>query len=155
MLEFIPEKRYMLEALKLAREAGEAGEIPVGAVVVLDGEIIGRGKNTREERKDPLGHAEIMAIHQASINLADWRLRGAHIYVTLEPCPMCAGAIINSRIERVIFGAEDLTMGAFGSAVDICKMKKAFTPKIFRGFMEDESRAILRDFFDNLRSKNE
>ncbi len=155
MLEFIPEKRFMLEALKLAREAGEAGEIPVGAVVVLDGEIIGRGKNTREEKKDPLGHAEIMAIHQASINLADWRLRGAHIYVTLEPCPMCAGAIINSRIERVIFGAEDMTMGAFGSAVDVRKMKKAFTPKIFRGFMEDESRALLRDFFDNMRSKNE
>ena len=152
MLEFIPEKRFMLEAIALANEAKENGEIPVGAVVVLDGEIIGRGLNTREERNDPLGHAEVMAIKEASEKLGSWRLKGAHLYVTLEPCPMCAGLTINSRVDRVIFGAEDETMGACGTATDLMKLKNAFRPKIFRGFMEDECRELIRSFYAKLRS---
>ncbi|MDO4458984.1 MAG: nucleoside deaminase [Clostridia bacterium] len=143
----------MTEALRLAEEAGDRGEIPVGAVCVLNGEIIGRGRNTREEFNDPLGHAEIMAIKEASEFLGTWRLTGVHLYVTLEPCPMCAGAIVNSRIERVIFGTEDLNMGACGSAVNIMKIKHAFSPKIFRGFMEDECRELLKRFFAKLRNK--
>ncbi len=152
MLEFIPEKKFMLEAIALAKEAADCGEVPVGAVVVLDGKIIGRGRNTREERNDPMGHAEIAAIHEASVNLGTWRLRGAELYVTLEPCPMCAGAAVNSRIERIVFGLEDENMGACGTAVDLMKLKRAFRPKIFRSFMEDECRELIRDFFDKLRA---
>lgn len=150
-MEFIPEKRFMQEAISLAEEAAALGEIPVGAVVVLDGEIIGRGRNSREELRDPLGHAEIMAISEAAKKLGDWRLKDAVLYVTLEPCPMCAGAVVNSRISRVVFGCEDEKLGACGTVTDILSLPNTGKPKIFRNFMEDQCRALLRDFFKNLR----
>lgn len=150
-MEFVPEKRFMECALNLARLAACDGEIPVGAVIELDGKIIGKGRNTRESQKDPLGHAEIMAISEAAKAVGDWRLTGARIYVTLEPCPMCAGAIINSRIERVIFGAEDLKAGSCGTMVDLFALPYNHRPQIFRNFMEDECRALLRDFFIKIR----
>lgn len=150
-MEFIPEKKYMAEALALAKEAAAEGEIPVGAVVVLNGEIIGRGRNSREKHRDPLGHAEIAAIKEAAKNLGDWRLSDTVLYVTLEPCPMCAGAIINSRIPRVVFGCEDEKLGACGTVTDLFALPNTGNPKIFRNFMEDECRALLRDFFKKLR----
>ena len=150
-MEFIPEKKYMVEALALARLAGEEGEIPVGAVLVMNCEILGRGRNSREKHKDPLGHAEIAAISEAAKNLGDWRLTDAVLYVTLEPCPMCAGAIINSRVGRVVFGCEDDKLGACGTVTDLFALPNTGNPKIFRNFMEDECRGILRDFFKKLR----
>ena len=150
-MEFIPEKKYMEEALALAKIAGEEGEIPVGAVLVMNGEILGRGRNSREKHKDPLGHAEIAAISEAAKNLGDWRLTDSVLYVTLEPCPMCAGAIINSRVGRVVFGCEDDKLGACGTVTDLFALPNTGNPKIFRNFMEDECRGILRDFFKKLR----
>ena len=105
--EFLPEKRYMLQALALAREAAQAGEVPVGAVVVREGQVLGQGRNRREALGSALAHAEIEALAQACRTVGDWRLTGAHLYVTLEPCPMCAGAAVNARVARIIFGAED------------------------------------------------
>lgn len=149
--EFIPKKEFMLAALELARQAAVAGEIPVGAVVERNGVIIGRGKNNRESRKNPFGHAEMEAIEEAAITLGDWRLTGANLYVTLEPCPMCAGAAINSRIEHIVFGAEDERAGCLGSLVDLSRLPFCHRPKLFRGFMELESRALLKDFFQKIR----
>lgn len=142
---------YMKEALTLAGESQKKGEIPVGAVVVKDGEIIGRGYNFREKEKSPIGHAEIMAITAAAKTLGDWRLNGCDIYVTLEPCPMCAGAIINSRIDRVFFGALDKEMGCFGSKADFSVMNFGTGPEIHAGIMENECKEILKEFFKNKR----
>lgn len=141
----------MQEAVRLAEEACKEGEIPVGAVVELNGRIIGRGRNTRETHRDPMGHAEITAIREAAETIGDWRLTGARLYVTLEPCPMCAGAIINSRIERVIFGAEDPKAGSCGTVTDLFALPYNHKPKIFRGYMEDECRKLLKSFFEKLR----
>ena len=150
-MEFVPEKKFMEEALSLAKLAADAGVIPVGAVVVLNAEVMGRGYNRREMDKDPLGHAEIMAISEAARKLGDWRLKDAVLYVTLEPCPMCAGAIINSRIGRVVFGCEDEKLGACGTVTDLFSLPNTGNPKIFRNFMEDECRGLLREFFKKLR----
>lgn len=150
-LEFIPKKEFMLEALRLADEAAEEGEVPVGAVVVLHGEIIGSGRNRREDEKNALCHAEIEAINEACKALGSWRLTDCELYVTLEPCPMCAGAAINSRISRVIFGAEDEKAGSCGSVTDLFKLPYNHSPKIFRGYMEEECSAVLREFFRKLR----
>lgn len=144
----------MQEALALAKEALENGEIPVGAVIVKNGEIVGRGRNKREEKQSALSHAEIEAIDDACKNLGSWRLDGCHMFVTLEPCPMCAGAIATARIERVYFGAFDPALGAAGSAINILEMKGAKVVDAFGGIMEAECAALLKDFFDKARSKN-
>ncbi len=141
----------MSEALRLAEEAFMHGEIPVGAVIVKDGEIIGRGRNCREEKQNALSHAEIEAINEACENTGSWRLSGAVIYVTLEPCPMCAGAILTSRIERIVYAADDEKGGACGSAIDVLNVQALQKPKVYRGFMETESKKLLQAFFEKLR----
>lgn len=141
----------MAAALELANEAMNGGEVPVGAVVVKNGEIIGRGFNTRESENSVFGHAEINAIKEAQKALGSWRLSGCDIFVTLEPCPMCAGAIINARIDRVFFGAYDSVMGSFGSVADFSVLGYPNSPEIHGGFSEDECKGILQDFFKNKR----
>ena len=145
------DQKFMTEALALAREAAEAGEVPVGCVIVRRGEIVGRGRNRRETDKTALGHAEIEAISDACRNLGGWRLWDCTLYVTLEPCPMCAGAIINARIPRVVFGASDAKCGACGSVCDLFSMDFNHHPEVTRGVLEEESKALLTEFFQNLR----
>ena len=143
--------KFMKEALNLAKEAEKMGEVPVGAVIVKDGEIIGRGKNTRETENNPVGHAEINAILDASKNLGSWRLDGCEMYVTLEPCTMCMGALINSRIKKITFGAFDLKAGACGSVVNLNNFAFNHHPELLGGIMEDECGEILTEFFKKLR----
>ena len=138
-------------ALALARKAGEKGDVPVGAVIVRRDKIIGRGYNKREEKKNALLHAEICAINEACEALSSWRLTDAVMYVTLEPCPMCAGAIINSRIGRVVFGAYDEKGGCFGSLDNFAEKGFNHKPHIIGGFMEEECAAVLKDFFAEKR----
>ena len=142
---------YMQIALQLAREAAEEGEVPVGAVVVRDGEIIGRGRNRREVNKNALAHAELEAIHNACTHLGGWQLVGCTLYVTLEPCPMCAGAIINSRIERVVQGALNPKAGSCGSVVDLFALPYNHHPEMVTGVLGEECSAILKRFFKKLR----
>ena len=142
---------FMKEALALAEKAKREGEVPVGAVVVKGDEIIGRGYNKRETLLSPLAHAEIEAIHEAAKTLGSWRLTDCDLYVTLEPCPMCAGAIINSRISRVFYGAYDNKAGSFGTLCDLTLFKYNSTPEIHGGILEDECKEILQSFFENLR----
>ena len=142
---------YMQQALKLAQEASAQGEVPVGCVIVRDGEIVGRGRNTRETEKTALGHAEIAAIEDACRHLGGWRLWDCTLYVTLEPCPMCAGAIINARIPRVVFGARDEKYGACGSVCDLFSMDFNHRPEVTAGVLEEESKALMTDFFTRLR----
>ncbi len=149
----IQEEQFMREALALAREAADEGEVPVGAVVVRDGEIIGRGRNRRECGKNALAHAEIEAIDMACRALGGWRLSGCDLYVTLEPCPMCAGAIINARIDRVIQGSADPKAGSCGSIVDLFSMPYNHRPLLVRGVLEQECSEILREFFRSLRNR--
>lgn len=144
---------FMNEAIRLAKEAAAEGEVPVGAVVTIGDKIIGRGRNRREKIKNALCHAEIEAINEACRRLGGWRLWECELYVTLEPCPMCAGAIINSRIKRVVFGAFDKKNGACGSVVDLFNSDFSFKPEYTGGFMEKECAGILTDFFKNLRKK--
>lgn len=146
---------YMNKAIELAKIAAELGEVPVGAVVVKKstGEIVGQGYNRRETDKSPLAHAEISAIAEASKTLSGWRLIDCDIYVTLEPCPMCSGAIINSRIERVIFGAYDAKAGCCGTVVDLFSLPFNHKPEIIGGICSEECSQILSDFFKNLRLK--
>ena len=147
---------YMNRALELASKAAEIGEVPVGAVVVNNktGEIIGEGYNRRETDKSPLAHAEIIAINEASENLGGWRLIGCDIYITLEPCAMCAGAIINSRIEKVYIGALDHRFGAVGSTINLFDGRFNHCPKVESGILLDECSDIIKDFFRRLRDKN-
>ena len=152
-LAFIPKREYMLEALSLAMEAGLAGEVPVGAVVVKEGQVIGRGRNRRESAQTALAHAELEAIHQACSALKSWRLRGCQIYVTLEPCPMCTGAIINAHIDTVVYGPDDPRAGCTGTACDLFSLPISHRPELYRGFLEEECRALLQDFFQELRKK--
>ena len=144
---------FMNEALRLAKEAAEEGEVPVGAVVTIGDKIIGRGRNRRESDKNALYHAEIEAINEACKRLGGWRLWECELYVTLEPCPMCAGAIINSRIKKVVFGAHDKKNGACGSVVNLFTADFSFKPQYIGGFMEKECSGILTDFFKTLRKK--
>ena len=144
---------YMNEALKEARIAAERDEVPVGAIMVRDGEIIARASNTREVDKNPLSHAEIKIINDTCKALGGWRLTRCTLYVTLEPCPMCAGAIVNSRIERVVFGAYDNKAGAFGTMINLTDYP-LFKPEIEGGVLKDECASLLSDFFKNKRSKN-
>ena len=144
---------FMRQALALAQEAAQAGEVPVGCVIVRHGEIVGRGRNRREEGKNALAHAEIEAINDACRNLGGWRLWDCTLYVTLEPCPMCAGAIINARIPRVVFGASDSKYGACGSVCDLFSMDFNHHPTVEKGILEEEATALLTEFFRNLRSQ--
>ena len=143
--------RFMEEALALAREAADAGEVPVGCVIVRKGQIVGRGRNRREEGKSALAHAEIEAISQACANLGGWRLWECTLYVTLEPCPMCAGAIINARIPRVVYGASDAKCGAAGSVCSLFSMAFNHHPEVESGILEEECAALLTEFFQMLR----
>ena len=147
--------KYMSRALELAREAFDEGEVPVGAVVVkkTTGEIVGEGRNMREKAKNALAHAEIMAIDEACRTLGGWRLPECAIYVTLEPCPMCCGAIINSRIDNVIFGAYDVKSGSAVSVQKMFELPYNYRPEVTGGVMEEECSAILSDFFRQLREK--
>lgn len=142
---------YMDAALTLAREAADEGEVPVGCVVVCKGEIVGRGRNRRETRKTALGHAEIEAIDQACAALDGWRLWECTLYVTLEPCPMCAGAIVNARIPRVVYGASDSKCGACGSVCDLFSMAFNHHPQVEKGIREAECTQLLTQFFQDLR----
>ena len=142
---------YMDEALALAREAAAEGEVPVGCVIVCKGEIVGRGRNRRERGRSALAHAEVEAIRQACETLGGWRLWECTLYVTLEPCPMCAGALINARIPRVVYGARDEKSGACGSVCDLFHMDFNHHPKVETGVREEECAALLTEFFQNLR----
>lgn len=142
---------YMTRALELAKKAAELGEVPVGAVIVKNGEIIGEGFNLRETEKRSTAHAELIAIEAACQRLSGWRLPDCTLYVTLEPCPMCAGAIVNSRIPRVVFAAKDFRAGAFGSLIDLNHYPLNHKPIIEYGLMQDEARMLLRDFFRSRR----
>ena len=142
---------YMDRALALAKEAALEGEVPVGCVIVRDGVIVGEGRNRRETGRTALGHAEIEAIRQACENLDGWRLWDCTLYVTLEPCPMCAGAIINARIPTVIFGASDAKCGACGSVCDLFSMDFNHHPQVIKGVREAEASALLTEFFQQLR----
>ena len=144
---------YMSEALALARKAFELGEVPVGAVAVWDGKIVGRGMNFRETDKNALRHAEICAIDEACKNLGGWRLWKCDLYVTLEPCPMCAGAIINSRVRKVIYGASDPKAGSCGSVANLFELPYNHKPEIVSGVLEKECSGILSEFFAKLREK--
>ena len=147
------DEEYMREALSLAEKAFELGEVPVGAVAVWDGKIVGRGMNLRETDKNALRHAEIMAIDEACKNLGGWRLWKCDLYVTLEPCPMCAGAIINSRVKRVIYGASDPKAGSCGSLTNLFEMPYNHKPEVVSGVLEEECSEILSRFFARLREK--
>ena len=142
---------FMDEALKLAKEAAAEGEVPVGCVIVRGDRIVGRGRNRRETDRTALGHAEIEAIGQACETLGGWRLWDCTLYVTLEPCPMCAGAIINARIPRVVFGASDAKCGACGSVCDLFTMDFNHHPQVEKGIREEESSQLLSEFFQALR----
>ena len=145
------DKQYMEEALALAREAAAEGEVPVGCVIVRGDSIVGRGRNRRERSKTALGHGEIEAISDACRNLGGWRLWDCTLYVTLEPCPMCAGAIINARIPRVVYGASDKKCGACGSVCNLFSMEFNHHPTVEKGICEEACAALLQDFFQNLR----
>ena len=145
-------EKEMRAALVLAREAAELGEVPVGCVVTdAEGNIIGRGRNRREEAGDATAHAEIEAIREACQALGDWRLSGCTLTVTLEPCPMCAGAIINARIPTVVYGAKEPISGSCGSVIDLFFERYGHTPKVYGGVLEQDCAGLLREFFSNKR----
>ena len=144
---------YMREAIKLALEAEKIDEVPVGALIVRDGEIISSAYNTREQTKCATHHAEIVAREAACRKMGGWRLPGVTLYGTMEPCVMCAGAIVNARIPRVVFGTRDIRFGAFGSALDLTKVPLNHTPEVTGGVLEDETREILSEYFRRKRQK--
>lgn len=146
--------RFMKMALRLAKKAGAIDEVPIGAVLVKDGVVVGRGYNQRNTKKNPLKHAEILAIDQAARKTGDWRLEDCTLYVTLEPCPMCAGAIVQARIDRVVIGARSHKAGSAGSIVDILN-QPGFNHRVYvtDGVLEEECSSILSEFFRRLREK--
>jgi len=144
---------FMRRALELAREAAARGEVPVGAVVTLRGCIVGEGQNRREGARNALHHAEIEAIGQACARLGGWRLWECGLYVTLEPCPMCAGAILNARIPRLVFGAKDPKAGCCGSVTDLFALPFNHRPEVVGGCLEEACAGVLREFFASLREK--
>ena len=145
------DEQFMYQAIALAKEAAAEGEVPVGCIIVRDGQIVGRGRNRRETHKSALAHAEIEAIKEACENLGGWRLWECTLYVTLEPCPMCAGAIVNARIPRVVFGASDEKCGACGSVCNLFTMDFNHHPTVEKGILEEECASLLKEFFQNLR----
>ena len=145
-------EEYMALALALAREAADAGEVPVGCVIADgEGRVSGRGRNLREESGDATAHAEVEAIRQACAALGNWRLEKCSIYVTLEPCPMCTGAIINSRIPTVVFGAREALSGSCGSVIDLFSENYGHRPAVFGGVLAEDCAALLRHFFRGKR----
>ncbi|MFZ7103008.1 MAG: tRNA adenosine(34) deaminase TadA [Peptococcaceae bacterium] len=145
---------YMQKALEEARKAFQEGEVPIGAVIVQNGEIVGRGHNQRETFHDPTAHAEILALRDAGKNTGSWRLSGALLYVTIEPCPMCAGALINSRIAAVIYGAEEPKFGSAGSKLNLLQFPGFnHQVKIIGPILEEECKALMQKFFQQLRNK--
>jgi tRNA(adenine34) deaminase len=147
------DEAFMRRALELAREAAAEGEVPVGAVVVKGDEVIACGRNRRENGKNALCHAELEAIDAACRALGGWRLWECELYVTLEPCPMCAGAIINARVPRVVYGAKDTKAGSCGSIVNLFELPYNQKPQVVSGVLEGECAALLTEFFRNLRKK--
>lgn len=147
------DEQFMDRALALAAEAAAEGEVPVGCVIVRGDTIVGQGRNRRETGKTALGHAEIEAIADACRNLGGWRLWDCTLYVTLEPCPMCAGAIINARIPKVVYGAADTKAGCCGSVCDLFSMNFNHHPHVVSGIRQEECTALLQDFFTDLRSQ--
>jgi tRNA(adenine34) deaminase len=148
------DERWMLEAIRQAHLAEAIGEVPIGAVIVRDGEIVGTGYNLRETSHDPTAHAEMIAIRQASEKLGAWRLLGCTLYVTLEPCPMCAGAILQSRVERVVYGASDPKAGCVGTLMDLLQDAR-FNHRLpwASGVLQEQCGILLSDFFRRLRSR--
>lgn len=146
---------FMKRALSLAKEAAGEGEAPIGAIIVRDGKIVSVGRNRREKDKNALGHAEIEAIDNACKTLGGWRLIGCTMYVTLEPCPMCAGAIINARIERVVFGAYDKKAGSCGSVTNLFELPYNHKPELIGGVLEEECSLALTEFFRDLRTSKQ
>ena len=145
-------EKSMELALILAREAADAGEVPVGCVITdRDGNMIGRGRNRREEIRDATAHAEIEAIREACAAMGDWRLESCTLTVTLEPCPMCAGAILNARIPTVVYGAKEPVFGSCGSVIDLFFERYGHTPRVYGGVMEQECSGLLKSFFRNKR----
>lgn len=145
------DRKFMDLAIVRAKHAGEDGEVPVGAVIVRNGEVIASGRNRREKTHNATAHAEIEAIQKACEAIGDWRLDDCEMYVTLEPCPMCSGAIINSRIKTVIFGAYDTKAGALGSVANFSTIPFSFTPEVYGGICENECREMLTTFFRDMR----
>lgn len=145
------QENFMAQALALAAEAAAAGEVPVGCVIVRDGEIVGRGRNRREEKQATASHAEMEAIAQANEHLGTWRLDDCELYVTLEPCPMCAGAIVNARIPAVYYGAKDDKAGCCGSVLNLFEERFNHHPRIYGRVLEAECAALLQEFFQSLR----
>lgn len=151
--ELAVHEEYMREALTLAGEAAERDEVPVGALIVQKGRVIARASNTREESKCATHHAEILAIEEACSTLGGWRLPECTLYVTMEPCVMCAGAIVNARIPTVVFGARDIRFGAFGSLLDLCEIPLNHRPTVIRDVLGDEARDVLGAYFRRKRAE--
>jgi len=144
-------EEYMRRAMELAARAADEGDVPVGCVIVKDGQIVGEGRNRREECGDATAHAELEAIRDACGKLGSWRLHGCTMYVTLEPCPMCAGGIINSRIDTVRYGAKDDKAGACGSVLNLFEERFNHKPRLYGHLLEEECAAQLQEFFEELR----
>lgn len=144
-------EKYMSMALELAREAAMDGDVPVGCVIIRGDEVIGRGRNRREERGDATAHAELEAIRDACAHIGSWRLHGCTMYVTLEPCPMCAGGIVNSRIDCVRYGARDDKAGCCGSVLNLFEERFNHHPRLYQGPMVEECQQVLTEFFEGLR----
>jgi tRNA(adenine34) deaminase len=152
----LKDREYMLAALEQARTAAEEGEIPVGAVLVKDGKILACTHNRREATGNPMDHAEVLALQEGSAHLGSWRLEGATLYVTLEPCPMCAGALVQARVGRLVFGARDLKLGAAGSRYNLVSDETIHhRMDITEGILEEECQDLLRKFFEARRNGNE
>ena len=153
MSDIEKDREYMQMAIELAEQAASDGEVPVGAVLVFDGKVAGVGRNRREKNKNALCHAEIEAIHNACTNLSGWRLHKGTLYVTLEPCPMCAGAALSARVKRIVYGAPDTNTGALGSVLDLNCHYPLHKAEVEGGFMEDTCKQMLTSFFKDLRKK--
>ena len=153
-MNHIEDEKFMQMALVEAEKAAAFGEVPIGAVIVRNGEVVGRGYNLRERAKDPTAHAELLAIKQASETLGGWRLIGCTLYVTLEPCPMCAGAIVQSRIDRVVYGVSDPKAGCAGTLMNLLQEERFnHQVEVTSGILAEECSVILKDFFRELRER--